>query len=148
MRYQQEQAYENQDGNSLVYKDHSEFFSKFHNIRTKFTVEISESYFNTNMLKDAIKTVIGLIEWTSIYIEKSQKLEIIDEKIQNVNKYLESGKLSKIREELKSVFRILTAIYEYNELIPQVKEVKKENEDIDMLTKHALAAYKIINCVK
>lgn len=137
-----------EEGNALIYKDHKEFFERFHELRAFITEKLGDSLFNPNVLKDCLSYTEGLIQWTSIYIQKMDKLESIETDFLNCVNLYRKGKVSESRKETIKLYQNLNTIYEFNELIPQVKIVEKEEEDVDVLTKHALAAYKIVNCVK
>lgn len=137
-----------EEGNALIYKDHKDFFDRFHELRAFITEKIGESLFDGTSLKPCLSYMEGLIQWTSIYIQKMNKLEEIEKDFDECVTLLKTNKSKEARRKVISLYQELNKIYEFNELIPQVKVVEKEQEDIDVLTKHALAAYKIINCVK
>lgn len=134
-----------EEGNSLIYKDHEAFFQRFHELRANLTECLGLSLFQENQLKRAVELSHALILWTSIYISKTGRTAEVDNLFKEI---LKSHDTDSTRDNLNKLFITLNEIYEFSELIPQVKEVEKDNEDIDILTKHALAAYKIINCVK
>lgn len=146
--YKQEYNPFKEEGNALIYKDHKEFFERFHELRAFITEKLGESLFNQQELKFCLSYMEGLIQWTSIYIEKMDKLENIEKDFLTCITLYKTNKSQQSRAKTIKLYQELNKIYEFNELIPQVKTVEKENEDIDVLTKHALAAYKLVNCVK
>lgn len=137
-----------EEGNSLIFKDHKDFFERFHELREKITEGVGIALFNLDYTKECLGFMFGLIQWTSIYIQKMDKLEDIDAQFQKALNLFKGGKKLESINTLNILYRDLNEIYEFNELIPQVKVVDKDTEDIEVLTKHALAAYKLINSVK
>ena len=144
-RYQ-ENSYTS-DGNALAYKEHSEFFTRFDELRAKVVEGVGKSVLVPNNIEDTIPFLKALINWTSSYIEKLDKLEDIDSRFNKCIDEFRKGKKKDCVKTIEDLFRELNKIYEYDELIPQVKEVDKKEDELNSLddkTRAALEAWNLV----
>jgi len=122
---------ENEENNSLQFKEHRDFFDALFEMRRNITANIAEAKTSPKAYGELISSIEVLIDWTSNYITD---IETIDKMVHNAVK--EKNKLKSIRG-LKRVFRRLNVNYEKNELIPQKIVVKTDQNEWEKIQRQA-----------
>ena len=122
--------------NSLLYKDHDEFFVKFYELRTKLVFAISQQAKNYTLegMKELYVSLNDVVEWTCDYInirEIDPLMLLIDEDLNKLSKIqtrLTQQQLDPVFKKLKDVWRRVSKDHTKNELIPKVQENLEEED--------------------
>ena len=140
----------NQD-TSLDFKEHSDFFEKYFELRYKFIEAMSEMTFSndkaafSNLYKDLLK----LVDWTTVYINNTDiytDLDKLKTSIITFNRQ-DTAKAKTLSSNFRNILKLINKDHERHEILPKVRLDAKpdyltEKED---KIRDALRAYEILN---